>query len=374
MFYGGDPAEFIKMRIGSLSLMACTDEQLTPAFGADRSISAKRPGDPDALDVSACFSAMEPPGIAARKRYIRMETVMIAHHAAEAFLRLFFAHVESEECPWLAMSTPTDFAAFKAKVATGLQQGFNREQIAKVFLGGDSPADACIRLSDDEFEDAIDAVDLLLDDAGRRFLGDALLYNAVKHGVTALAIDDDDAEVAFVGQDGQKKTWHKGPMHVYLHQKAFPNAPKEQPEWHFSADDANPARELSVATLISKALDSLWAVARRHYLGVSGSIIYIPKTEVERAIYVMSMVAGNRLARTTSELIKLNADGSVAATRHRQLFYDNIPRDWSLEAAMTGAQPVSRSVVLPTRDRDRKLYSTSTRSYLPFTPRGFERG
>ena len=33
MFYNADPAEFIKMRIESLSLMACTDEQLAPAFG-----------------------------------------------------------------------------------------------------------------------------------------------------------------------------------------------------------------------------------------------------------------------------------------------------------------------------------------------------
>ena len=67
MFYNADPAEFIKMRIESLSLMACTDEQLAPAFGADRSITTRarrrrawrlrdvrghgpaRPGRPEAL-------------------------------------------------------------------------------------------------------------------------------------------------------------------------------------------------------------------------------------------------------------------------------------------------------------------------------------
>ena len=43
-------------------------------------------------------------------------------------------------------------------------------------------------------------------------------------------------------------TLHKGPVHVYLHKTSFPNAPKGEPEWFYSADDSNPARELSVST------------------------------------------------------------------------------------------------------------------------------
>jgi hypothetical protein len=374
MFYGGDPAEFIKMRIESLSLMACSDEQLTPAYGSDRLILATRADDTEIPPVGAHFGPMEPPDIAARKRYIRMESVMIAHHASEALLRLFYAHVESEECPWLAMSTPTDFAAFKAKISTASQQGFDRALVAKVFLGGDSPVDAVIRLSQTEFDDAINALVLLLEDAGRRFIGDAFLYNAIKHGVTALAIDDDEAEIAFPGKSGQRNTIHKGPMHVYLHQKAFPNAPKSEPEWHYSADDANPARELSVAILISQAIDSLWAVARRRYMGVSGSIMYVPLAAVQRVIYLMTMVSMNKMARLTGELIKITPDGAVDAKQHRPISYDHIPEDWSLHDAATGPQPEPRSVVLPARDRDRQLYSTSKLSFFPFTPRGFQRG
>jgi hypothetical protein len=105
MFYNADPAEFIKMRIESLSLMACADEQLAPAFGADRSIITSRVDD-DTPEASATFGAMKPPDEAARKRYIRMESVMIAHHASEAILRLFFAHVDHEECPGLACRHP----------------------------------------------------------------------------------------------------------------------------------------------------------------------------------------------------------------------------------------------------------------------------
>ena len=161
--------------------MACRDEQLAPAFGADRMIG------------SGHFGPMAPPAREARERCTRMESVMIAHHASEALLRLFFAHVEHEECPWLGMSASTDFREFKAKVDTVLDRGFNREQIAMVFLGGTSPTDACINLSQDEFEDAIDGLDLLLTGCANRFLGDSFLYNAVKHGLTAVGVDDEDA-------------------------------------------------------------------------------------------------------------------------------------------------------------------------------------
>jgi hypothetical protein len=372
MFYNADPAEFIKMRIESLSLMACTDEQISPAFGADRSITTQRPDD-DAPEVAATFGAMDPPDEAARKRYLRMESVMIAHHASEALLRLFFAHVEHEECPWLGMSASTDFREFKKQVGAALKQGFDRAQIAAIFLGGDSPKDACIQLSNNEFEDAIAAIDLLLVDAASRVTDDSFVYNAVKHGITAIAIDDDEAEVAFRSDDGQHTTLHKGPMHVYLHKTAFPNAPKGETEWFYSADDSNPTRELSVSTLISKAIDSLWAVARRRYLGATSSIIYIPKAEVETAIYATTMVAMNKLARMTSELIKLKPDGTVDETTHRARMY-GIPDPGSLEALFSGPQPKSRKVVLPARQRDRQVYTTSRRAYMPLTPRGFQRG
>jgi hypothetical protein len=120
--YNADPAEFIKMRIESLSLMACTDEQLAPAFGSERSITTPRVAD-DVPEASATFGAMEPPDLAARKRYLRMESVMIAHHASEALLRLFFAHVDHPECPWLGMSASTDFREFKQQVVAAMKQG-----------------------------------------------------------------------------------------------------------------------------------------------------------------------------------------------------------------------------------------------------------
>lgn len=359
VFYTADPAEFIKMRIESLSLMACSSEQLAPLYGTDRTIGA------------AFLGSMPPPAIDARQRYIRMEAVMIANHASEAMLRLYFAHVEHPECPWLGMSASNDFAEYKAKIADALANGFGREQIAAVFLGGTSRVDSCIQLTDAEFEDAIDGLEMLLIDCAHRVLGDAFVYNAVKHGVSAVAVDDDEAKVAWQPMNGEPVILHKGPTHVYLHKKASPNAAKDEAHWWLSMEDANPGRELAVSVLVTKALDSLWDVARRRYLGESGTINYISKATVEMAVYGTTMQANNHLKRMVHELIKLKPDGSVDETHHHVAGY-RIPREWSMSAAAAGAE--IRSVALPARQRDRQVYSTSGRAYLPITPRGFERG
>ena len=359
VFYTADPAEFIRMRIESLSLMAGSDEHLAPLFEADRMIGP------------AHFGPMPPPAQDARQRYIRMEAVMIANHASETLLRLFFAHVEhADDCPWLGMSASTHFGEYKAKVAAALDNGFDREAIATVFLGGVSRVDAVIQLTDAEFEDAIDGLEMLLIDAANRVLGDAFVYNAVKHGVSAVAVDDDEAKVTWQPMNGEPVILHEGPTHVYLHKAASPDAAKTEPHWWLTMEDSNPGRELSVSVLITRALGSLWDVARRRYLGESGTINYVSKGAVEMAVYATTMQAMNHLKRAVHELIKLKPDGSFDGTQHHVVGYD-IPREWS----MAGAAAVElRSVALPARERDRQLYSTGALSYLPITPRGFQRG
>jgi hypothetical protein len=354
VFYGSDPAEYIKMRIESLSIMACDDEQLAPAFAADRHIGANR------------FTPNTPPPLDARQRYVRTEATTIAHHASETLLRLFFAHLDHPECPWLGMSASTSFAEFKQKVADALERGFDRADIATVFLGGADPTDACIQLSDTEFEDAIDGLDLLLTDCANRVLGDSFLYNAVKHGVTAVGVDDDEAKIAFTSDDGKQTILHQGPVHFYLHKNESPDAPKGRPQWFYSSDDPNPGRDLMLSVLIVNAANSLWAVARRRYTGASGAIVYMNLAEVEFAVYGMIMIAGNRLKRLTSELIKRKEDGNVDGTDHQTVFY-NVPREFSLEGA--ARDHAKRKVNLPARQRDRQLFSTSNQAYLPITPR-----
>jgi hypothetical protein len=118
-------------------------------------------------------------------------------------------------------------------------------------------------------------------------------------------------------------------------------------------EDSNAGRELSVSVLITKALDSLWDVARRRYLGESGAITYVSKAAVEMAVYATTMQAMNLLKRATHELIKLKPDGTVDGTDHQVVGY-HIPREWSMQAANTAVEV--RRVTLPARQRDRQLY------------------
>ena len=73
------------------------------------------------------------------------------------FCDCIFAHVDFPECPWLGMSSSTDFAKCKAQVGTALEEGFNREDIAVVFLGGRDPEDAEIKMGKNKFNDTVDA-------------------------------------------------------------------------------------------------------------------------------------------------------------------------------------------------------------------------
>lgn len=93
---------------------------------------------------------------------LQTEAVIILHHSVEMILRLLYAHVEYKDCPWQGMASEVNFATFKAKVDKSLTEGFDRAVIADIFLGGASPQDAAVAMSAQDFEDAIDGIDLLL--------------------------------------------------------------------------------------------------------------------------------------------------------------------------------------------------------------------
>lgn len=359
MFYNADPSEFIKMRFRVLSLMAVPDPFLAPAFAVDRQIASIR------------FGGGEVPPPDVRMRYLRTETVAIVHHASEALLRLYFAHLDHPECPWLGMSTSTDFAKFKERVGNTLEAGLNREDIAVLFLGGSDPADAAIEVSQEEFDGTIDALEFLLEDSADRFLSDSFLYNAVKHGLTAIDLDDESAQMVCTSHDGTSVPMHKGPAHVYLHQKLHPTAKVSEGQWFVSIDNPNPERDLTVTYLITQAIDSLWAVARRRYLGQPGAIWCTKIGSVEMAIYGPVQRAGNLLRRMSSELIKTKPDGDVDGTNHHIAVYD-IPEEWNPEDEEH--QPGMREVELPLRSQDVHIPSSSPLAYLPFVPKGFQQG
>ncbi|MEA2771072.1 MAG: hypothetical protein QOD93_4034 [Acetobacteraceae bacterium] len=359
IFYSADPSEFIKMRYGVLSLMGAPEPFLAPAFAINRQIG------------SIGFGGIPVPSEDARARYVRTEAVTIVHHASEALLRLFFAHIEHPECPWLGMSTSIPFAKFKEKVRDELNAGFNRDDIATVFLGGNDPQDAGIEMTKEELGGTVDSIAFLLADCATRFLDDSFLYNAVKHGLTAIDLDDEEAKMVWRSHEGEQIPMHTGPAHVYLHQKLHPTAKPSEGQWFVSIDDPNPERDLAVTWLITHVVDSLWDVARRRYMGTPGAVWAIKMGSIEMAIYGPVARAANIMRRMASELIKTKPDGEVDGTNHHIALYD-IPEDWNPEDEQHA--PGMRHVALPVRPQDIYTPSTSQRAYLPIVPKGFQQG
>lgn len=355
VFYTARPSEFINMRINALTLMACDEATLEPAFKTEREIG------------SVSFPGMAVPSESDRRRYIQTEAMMIVHHASEALLRLFFAHVDHPECPWLGMADELGANQFKDRIGEAFKHGFNPDEIATVFLGGDSPTDAALSMTKEEFDAAVEGVDRLLWDCALRVTNDSFLYNGGKHGLTSIEVADEEARFRW-SQGDKQLDLHVGSVHAYLHKMRNPTANKKERMWFFSMTDSNPQRDLAIARYAASAIGSLWAVARRRYLGAPGSILCFSKGSVEVAIYGPVNEAANLMKRFGMELPKLKPDGEVDGTEIDIEGY-NIPEEWDPSEDVSLQ---SRRVTLPVRQRDKKIYSMSTRSYLPIVPKGFQ--
>jgi hypothetical protein len=341
------------MRIEVLSLMLCSGAQLAPVYAAERRIKSLRLG------------GSTPPDRERRDRYVQTEAVVILHHAVEMLLRLFYAHVEHKDCPWLGMAALTSFADFKAKVGKSLESGFDRLQLAETFLGGTSPADACIAMSTEDFEDALDGLELLMRESAERLLSESFLYNAIKHGLSTVALAD-DTQIAMKPNGGDRVVGHTGPLFAYMHKPPWPGA-KNGPQWFMSMTAVKTERDLALAVLVARAVESLWDVGRRRLTGKSGSICQIKKSVVELAIYALQLETLNVVHTITMEMPKLNDDGSPgdAVIGQRPVF---IPEDYEVAA---GVHPTDcPRINLPVRQRDRRIFSTSNRKIYPFSPNG----
>jgi hypothetical protein len=188
-FYEDDPSEYLLVKIEAVTLMLAPAEALTPAYGSERVVGAFR------------REGTTVPSKEARDRYVRTESVLVMHHACETLLRLFFAHSEKQDCPWLGMAASVNFADFKEKVSAALRSGFNRDAAALVFLGGTDPDDSALDMEVDNFDDTVSAWQLVLETAAHTILSESFLYNAAKHGLTIVHTDE-STQMAFTPPGG----------------------------------------------------------------------------------------------------------------------------------------------------------------------------
>ena len=353
-FYTADPAGFLRLRIEALSLMALPQKNLQPAFTVERRIG------------TLTLPPSLPPDDDERERYIATEAEMIIHHAAEMILRMFFAHVEAPDCPWLGMASSTSFAEFKKKVEKSLSDGFNREDVALVFFGGSDPRDAAIRVTDEEFDDAVEGTQLLLSHSAQKLLSESFLYNAAKHGLTTVQLDEGTKLSIETG--GEEILLHEGRMHTYLHKPAAPNAPKDGPKWHLSMTACMPDQNLAVALAIYHAIQNVWHVARRRYTAQRGQVTLISAATIEESIFGPITSSSSHAKTLVMELTKKNPDRSLTGL-NMQIISHTVPEGWGTRQSSDEI----RTIDLPVRQRDKKIEHHARRWLLPFSPKDSSR-
>lgn len=353
-FYEGDPSEYLLLKIEAVTLMLAPDEVLAPAYASERRIGVTR-------RLGAPVPSKE-----ARDRYVRTECVLALHHACETLLRLFFAHAEKPDCPWLGMAASVSFVEFKEKVSAALKSGFDRDAVALVFLGGTDPSDAAIGVAADEFEDAAAALQLLLEFAAGTVLSESFLYNSTKHGLTIVHTEE-STQMAFTPPGGgDPVSLLSGSQFAYLHKPKFPGA-KGGTEWWMSMTHTLPDQDIEVSLLIQQAVSSLWDVARRRYTGQSGEVSIIATRAVRDAMHGPVFGKGHHVRTVTHELVKKGADGELTGV-DIHMSGPRLPDEDEWMPGASGDGPAPRRVALPVRQQDRQIISASNRKLLPTSP------
>ena len=118
--------------------------------------------------------------------YAKREIVTNSYHCIESFFRLFFAHIEEPECPWIGVEQLQNFTQFKDRINKLRQRTYFKddhdESVATVLLG---KRDMYPKLSDEEWKNNVKRTVELVD----RIASDILSnqdYNVYKHGAALL--------------------------------------------------------------------------------------------------------------------------------------------------------------------------------------------
>lgn len=353
-FYQDDPSEYLLVKIEAVTLMLASSDVLAAVYESERIVGVSRRG------------GSPVPSKEARDRFVRTECVLLLHHACETLLRLFFAHVDKDDCPWLGMATSVNFTEFKEKVNAALRSGFDRNAVALVFLGGTDPTDANLTVTAAEFNDTTDAWQLLLETAAETVLSESFLYNAAKHGMTVVHTDETTrmALTPAAGEDPIRLA--AGSQFAYLHKPQKPGT-KGGTEWWVSLTHTLPDQDIEIAQLVQRAVSSLWNVARRRYTGQSGEVSIVAADAVRNAIYGPVTAEGSIVRTMTQELTKKDVQGEFSGL-NITLTGPAMPSEEEWDPNASSAEVPPRAISLPVRRQDKRVISTSRRKLLPFSP------
>ncbi len=243
-FYGGNPAAYFRSRLHLLLLAAGRSEELDRLMVEGVQYGKLRAHIQPAIDAQDDEHEL--------LAYVVTDAEVLLHHSCEALFRLLFAHAGRPPCPWLEAARLRSFAEFKRRLAqfTELPTSTeNVENVARVFLGRGLEA------GNDELAKAAAEISRQLAVLAGHLLSEGNLYNSAKHGLAVVA-----GTVAFGldAKDGSLLIEGEGPAVDYLEVKSD--------HWHTTTRFVNITKVLLLINLAVRYIDTIWTVARHHYL------------------------------------------------------------------------------------------------------------
>lgn len=121
--------------------------------------------------------------------YGAMDVIVLFHHAAEALMRLYFAHEDEPPCPWLEVSRLDGPGEFKNKLATfitSLDGSDTEAKAMQIFRGAGAADRVNYEGPIEEWMIGRDGLLYLLRQVATLLLDDGPLYNAAKHGASGV--------------------------------------------------------------------------------------------------------------------------------------------------------------------------------------------
>jgi hypothetical protein len=243
------PHDYLMHRYRSVFLAAQSPEVLACAFDSELSIG----------DLRATWSTADKWDEEEIRDYVSTESTVLLHHASEALFRLYFAHADSPECPWLAVARlrlPSQFKDRLSRFMGESESDATAQSAMQVFYGHGTVTED----KQAQWTTLKDGLVLLLKHLGRRLLDEAPLYNSAKHG---LSLVPGAAGMQFGDQSGPLRIRADGPSITHLTVMDGQRGRRwaQQTVW------LNPTQTLGLVLLALYELSNLWHVARCRYAG-----------------------------------------------------------------------------------------------------------
>lgn len=357
--YQASPDQYFRMRLQSLSLLMSDSTVVDELLDQGMSQGVVSFGPTRRLDAET------------RRRYAAMESSILVHHAGETLIRLYLGHLGAPDCPWLEIARLRDYRRFKQRLAALCTQDmadWDRSDVGHVFLGGTSAVEAGIDLSSTDWESSIDGFVWLLRLTACRLLEESDLYNAAKHGL--VGVSQGEASVEFEGVQ-----FANGPSVVHLStETAAGSGVSDADKWYANVAYIGLDSNLMVTEVQCRAISSIWAVARRRYVGAPGQLPLLGSREVLTAFFanhiarvrIADAIAYKLATKAPNTSGQMELQGRVMKAKVRRLDEEAIDAFESVRGRELGGHVVD----LPLRESDQRGSPSRERYLFPFSPRG----